>query len=144
MAEFGVAGSAVGIISLGIQVCQGLVQYYGAWKDAPKDVSTMCKSVESLAKSLRMLQDNIKSKGVPTNVEMNVENSIDDCTDDIKELQDELIKVQEMKGSSIWSKVHGQARRLLYPFREGTLLKLRGIISNIRENLSLAVDVLHL
>jgi hypothetical protein len=144
MAELGVAGSAVGIISLGIQVCQGLIQYYGSWKDAPKDVAQMCESMRNLEETLKVLKVTIKDKGVATQAETGVQNSIDACTVSINELKDELIKVQVVKGSSIWSKVHGRGRRLLYPFRESTLLKLKETITDIRENLSLAMDVLHL
>lgn len=144
MAELGVAGSAVGIISLGIHVCQGLTQYYGSWKGAPKDVAQMCKSVQNLEETLKVLKVTIRDEGVATQAETGVQNSIDACTVSIDELQGELIRVQEVKGSSIWSKVHGQGRHLLYPFRESTLLKLKGIAAEIRENLSLAVDVLHL
>lgn len=144
MAELGVAGGAVGIISLGIQVCQGLIQYYGSWKDAPKNVAQMCRSVQNLEETLKVLKVTIKDKGVATRAETGVQSSIDACTVSINELQGELIRVQEVKGSSIWSKVHGQGRRLLYPFRESTLLRLEEIVAEIRENLSLAVDVLHL
>ena len=144
MAGLDVAGSAVGIISLGIQVCQGLIQYYGSWKDAPKDVAQMCKSIQNLEELLKVLKVAFKDKGVATQAETGVQNSIDACTASIDELQGELVRVQGVKGSSIWSKVHGQGRRLLYPFRESTLLKLRKIVAEVRENLSLAVDVLHL
>ena len=144
MAELGVAGSAVGIISLGIQVCQGLTQYYGSWKEAPKDVVQMRKSVQNLEETLKVLKVTIKDKGVATQAETGVQNSIDACTVSINELQDKLIGVQKVKGSGIWSKVNEQGCRLLYPFRKSTLLKLKGIVAEIRENLSLAVDVLHL
>jgi len=144
MAELGVAGGAVGFISLGIQVCQGLMQYYGSWKDAVKDVAQMCKSIQNLEETLKVMKVTIEDKGVATKAEAVVQSSIDTCIFSIKELQDELIKVPEVKGPTIWSKVHGQGRRLLYPFRESTLVKLKEIIADIRENLSLAVDVLHL
>jgi len=144
MAELGVAGSAVGIISLGIQVCHGLILYYGSWKNAPKDVAQMCKSVRNLEETLEVLKVTIKDKGVATQAETGFQNSFDACTVSIDELRGELIRVQEVKGSSIWSKAHGQGRRFLYPFRESTLLKLKGIVAEIRENLSLAVEVLHL
>lgn len=64
MAEaLGVAGSTVGIVSLRIQVCQGLRKCYGSWKDAPKDVVRMCKLGESLGESLNVLELAIKEKG---------------------------------------------------------------------------------
>jgi hypothetical protein len=144
MAEFDAAGRAVGVISVGIQACQGLIRFYRSWKDAPKTVSHMCKSVQSLEETLKVLKATIKDRGVATEAGTRVQNSIDACAASINELQGELIKVQGINGSDIWSKVHGQGRRLLYPFRESTLLKLKEIVDEVRENLSLAVDVLHL
>lgn len=144
MAEFGVAGSAVGILSLGIQVCKELTQYYGSWKDSSKAVARMCNSVEHLGESLNVLELAIKEKGVATQAEAEVQNSIDASTAGIDELHEELVIVRQIEGSSIWSKVHGQGRRLLYPFRESTLMRLMEIIADIRGNLSLTVELLHL
>jgi len=143
MAEFG-AGSSIGIISLGIKVCQGLVQYYGSWKDSRKDIATMCKSVDNLAEILKALKENVDGKSLAGDVRKNIQSSIVTCTSGIKELQDELAKVQEVKGSNILSKAHEHGRRLLYPFRESTLLKLREIVSDIRASLGLAMNTLNL
>ncbi|KAL5353215.1 hypothetical protein ACLOAV_001250 [Pseudogymnoascus australis] len=142
MAE--IAGTAVGAISLGIQVCQGLVEYYGSWKDAPKDVARMCQSIWSLEEMLNTLNTAIKDNGVASKAESGIQSGIDSCASSIAGLQSQLIKVQEINGPSIWCKVHGQGRRLLYPFRESTLLKLNGIVVEMRENLSFALDVLQL
>lgn len=143
MAEFG-AGSSIGIICLGIHVCQGLVQYYGSWRDSRKDIATMCKSVDNLTDTLKALKKNIDGKSLAGDVIKNVQSSIVACTSGIQELQDELAKVQEVKGSNVLSKVHEHGRRLVYPFRESTLLKLREIVSDIRGSLGLAMNTLHL
>lgn len=144
MADFGVAGSAVGVISLGIQVCQGLLQYYGTWKDGRNDISRMCKLVGSLADILKALKQTLENNALVGDDANAVQSTIRDCTDSIAELQQELAKVLEIKGTSIRSKLHEQGRRLLYPFRESTLLKLKEIVSDIRDNLNLAVETLHL
>lgn len=143
MAEFGVAGSAVGVISLGIQVCQGLLQYYGGWKGGREDVASMYSSVENLAETLRALQQTVQGKSLSVNAK-NVQSSIAACETGIQELQRKLAKVQKVRGSDTVSKLHEQGRRLLYPFRESTLIKLKEIVSDIRANLNLAVDTLHL
>lgn len=143
MAEFG-AGSSIGIISLGIHVCQGLVQYYGSWRDSRKDIATMCKSVDNLTDTLKALKENVDGKSLAGDVIKNVQSSIVACTSGIQELQDELAKVREVKGSNVLSKVHEHGRRLVYPFRESTLLKLREIVSDIRGSLGLAMNTLHL
>lgn len=142
MAEL--AGTAVGVISLGIQVCQGLVKYYGSWKDAPKDVELMCKSMRSLEETLNMVNTAVKDNGVASQAQSRIRNEIDSCATSIAELQSRLIEVQEINGPRIWPKVHGQGRRLLYPFREGTLKKLIGIAVEMRDNLRFALDVLQL
>ncbi|CAG8960230.1 hypothetical protein HYFRA_00012749 [Hymenoscyphus fraxineus] len=144
MAELGIAGSVVGIVSLGIQVCDGLIRYYSSWKDAPNKVKSMCQSVKSLEESLNRLKLSIREDGEATQAEAGVQEGIISCKAGIDKLQQELNKVQEIQGSSVWSKIHGQGRRLLYPFRDSTLSTLKEIIADIRENLSLAVELLHL
>ena len=79
MAEaFGVVGSAVGVISLGLQTVQGILWYYGAWQDRGDDVLRMCASLDNLKGTLDVL---LKAINPPTvfnkNVKENVEKSID-------------------------------------------------------------------
>lgn len=47
-------GTALGVVSLGIQVCQGITWYYGEWKDCPEDVAGVAKSAESLGKTFEL------------------------------------------------------------------------------------------
>jgi ankyrin repeat domain-containing protein 50 len=143
MADFGVAGSAVGVISLGITVCQGLVQYYGTWKDGRQDISRMCNLVNSLADILNALKQTLERVTLVGDVANVVQSSTKACFDSVLELQQELAKVQEIKGPGIRSELHEQGRRLLYPFRESTLLKLKEIVLDIRDNLTVAVETLH-
>jgi len=74
---FGVAGTAVGVISLGIQTAQGILWYYGAWKDRDKDISRMCTSLGNLTTTLNVLLETIKPPAAfDSNVKDNVENNI--------------------------------------------------------------------
>lgn len=45
MAELAAAGSAVGIISAGIQVCQGLISYYDSWKGCHQDIANTAETI---------------------------------------------------------------------------------------------------
>ncbi|OBT74165.1 hypothetical protein VF21_06236 [Pseudogymnoascus sp. 05NY08] len=103
MAEL--AGTAVGAIPIGIQVCQGLVEYYGSWKDAPKDVARMFQSIQSLEETLNAVNAVFKNNGVASQAEFGVQSGIDSRITSITELQSQLIKVQEVNGHSIWSKL---------------------------------------
>jgi len=144
MAEaFGVAGSAVGVISLGIQTCQGIIRYYGSWKDGRENVEIMCHSVESLGNTLDLLLDTLQAGALGRN-RANVEASIAACTSSVENLKRKLTKIEAVQGSDLRSRIHEQGRRLMYPFRESTLARLKEIVSDIRANLELALDTLHL
>lgn len=145
MAEaLGVAGSVVGIVSLGIQVTQGLLKYYGSWKDQDSDISDMCASLDSLWETLKILSNTIQpparfDKAIKDSVEENV-----NCTDGaMGRHNDELKNVKDTESTMSGARMRRHVRRLLYPFREETLSKIRRFISEARQNLDLALQVLH-
>ena len=51
-----VASSAVGIVSLGVQVCQGLLSYYDGWKSFSSDISSTYNSIDDLSRTLALLK----------------------------------------------------------------------------------------
>jgi hypothetical protein len=99
MAEaFGIAGSAVGIVSLGIQITQGLLKYYGSWKGQDIDIASICASLDSLSESLKILEKTIQP---PTrfnkNIKDNVEKNVNAISGAIRKLDNELIKVHDVE-----------------------------------------------
>jgi hypothetical protein len=49
MAEaLGIASGAAGIVSLGLEITQGLLKYYAAWRDQDKDIKAMYESLTIL------------------------------------------------------------------------------------------------
>lgn len=57
---FSVAGSAVGVVSLGLQVCQGPASYIDKYKSADKEVNNIKCKVEGLNLILQELSDLLK------------------------------------------------------------------------------------
>jgi hypothetical protein len=55
-------GTALNVVSLGIQVCQGIVWYYQGWKGCPEDFAHTVRSVESLRKTLVLFQPILKTQ----------------------------------------------------------------------------------
>ncbi|KAK7710109.1 hypothetical protein SLS57_008446 [Botryosphaeria dothidea] len=53
---FSVAGSAVGIVSLGLAVCQGIIGYYNAYKGQEDEVDEMLEKTSRLASILKLLK----------------------------------------------------------------------------------------
>ena len=140
-----ILGTAVGVVSLGIQVCNGLVQYYSAYKDYDENVKTTVSQIEDLSNILTVLQSTLHAR-VPDPVQLKiVEDSIASCSNGIGVLKKKLEKVKNVESPpTLREYLKSQARRMIYPFKESTLAKLRETVSELRQNLGLAIHTLQL
>ena len=138
-----IAGTAVGVVSLGLQVSQGLIEYYGQWKDFDADVTAMYASVEQLERGFRLVRENLSAERIAMLSSVReVEGSIQLCEAGIVELRRRLEKVRmrEPLGSlrgkdALLNELKRQGKRLLYPFQKGTLGKLRDVVGELRDGL---------
>lgn len=55
-----VAGSAVGVISLGIQVCQQIVSYCQSWRGYDQDIQKVASKADGLRTPLKKLREMIE------------------------------------------------------------------------------------
>jgi hypothetical protein len=145
MAEFGVAASVVSIASFGIQIAQGLLQYYGSWRDQDSDVADMCASLDSLSRTLAVLSETFQ-KPPRMSIQTRVVETVDCVNIAMKKLEDELKKVQntESPNPGVRAAIRRHVRRALYPFKEETLRKIQNAVSEARSDLNLTLQVLHM
>jgi ankyrin repeat domain-containing protein 50 len=142
-----IAGSVAGLLSLGIQVTQSLVTYYTAYRNQDSDVARTTSRLEALLETFQSLRETLCGRRFVTDEQAliaKVESSIKNCNDLILELQQEIEKFSVTSKSGIETTIKTTGRRLAYPFRQSTLRKLDEDISDISENLSLALNVLQL
>ena len=140
-----VSSGAAGFISLGITVCQGLLDYYRSWKDAEDQVALMYASIEALTETFRLLESTIQSKVFNHATVQKVEESIRSAERGLQSLQKKLQKVQLVPSQPGWkAKGMAQFRRTLFPFKESTLAKLKELGFELRQELSLALEVLQI
>ena len=131
-----IAASAAGLLSLGIQVVQSLVDFYTLYKHQDSALAETIEKLDSLLVILESLEkalSNRKFKVDERSLIKKIETSIKNCDELIHELQAECQKFNK----STW-------HRAVYPFRQSILQKLDDDIGEIRGNLSLAVEVLQL
>lgn len=81
-----VAGTAVGVASLDIQVCQGLLDYYQAYKSYDQDIQGARKWIVNLQRTLLVLSDLLQSSNVKQDVFQNTQAGLLDCEDGILKL----------------------------------------------------------
>ena len=145
MDALSVSAGAAGFISLGITVCQGLLDYYRSWKDAEDQVAQMYASIEALTETFRLLESAIQSKVFNHATVQKVEESIRSAERGLQSLQKKLQKVQLAPSQPGWkAKGMAQLRRTLFPFKESTLAKLKELGIELRQELSLALEVLQI
>ncbi|KAK2752447.1 hypothetical protein FQN54_008109 [Arachnomyces sp. PD_36] len=144
---FSVAAGIAGLLSLGIQITESLVKFYTSYKDQDAAVAQMTQNLENLLGIFRSLDAALRSRQFRADEQdliKNIEGSIKKCDEIIKELRDECEKLDKVSVSGIKGTIKVAGRRTAYPFRQSTLQKLEEDIGEIRDNLSLALDVLQL
>ncbi|KAL4769179.1 hypothetical protein BDW60DRAFT_210265 [Aspergillus nidulans var. acristatus] len=142
-----IASGTAGLLSLGIQVTQGLVNFYTTYKDKDVDLAKITQNLESLQSIFRALYIAVnerRSQAGTQDLLQEVDKAVRDCEEIITELQSECEKFRRDSAASFTDRVKVAGRRAAYPFRKSTIQKLEEDISDIRDNLSLALDVLQL
>ena len=90
-----VTGTAVGVASLGIQVCQGLLQYYTSWKGYKQDITTTYECIENFERTLLLLGRAIDQTKPSPDVLQQVAKCIIACTGGIERLKRKFEKIKE-------------------------------------------------
>ncbi|KAL9621688.1 MAG: hypothetical protein Q9160_003941 [Pyrenula sp. 1 TL-2023] len=144
MDPLSVTASISGILALSITTCQGLANYYSRWKDADSDVAAFMTSANSLTNTLRYLERYLGEARVEEGLKVELRDSLSACTEATKRLQKKLSKVQASFEPKRASFVESQLRRSLYPFKRGTLIRLKEIVEDLRQNLTIILECLQL
>jgi hypothetical protein len=145
---FSAAASAVGIISLGLQVCSGIVTFYSQWKDYDDDIVSTCELIIRLQALLETTESVLSP--IPSGPTVNQAwGHIYAAEASIHKLQARLEKIKVKLGKDdpsliykTFRKIDKSRRQLLYPFQQGTLGKLRDAALETRNHLATALQVL--
>jgi hypothetical protein len=142
-----IASGIAGLLSLGIQVTQSLVSFYTTYKDQDTDLARVTQNLDKLQSIFRALAvavEERRSQADTQDLLREVEKAVQKCEEIITELQSECEKFHKDSAAGLKGRVKVAGRRAAYPFRKSTLQKLEEDVSDIRENLSFALDVLQL
>lgn len=131
------AGFAIGAVSLGIQVCQGLVSYYADWKSYDDDVDRIFGKLRGLKETLENLKNGMMKVQSANAKELeDVNKKILSCDDSIHRLQAVLKKC---RSSPTPNRVQKFVQKTLYPFRKTTLHELDAIVRDLQGKLHTAL-----
>ncbi|KAH6619901.1 hypothetical protein C7974DRAFT_222932 [Boeremia exigua] len=134
-------GTAVGVASLGIQVCQGLLKYYGDWKGYDDDINEVYTGLKDLNQTFQLLKDKLLDLAGTPFVDRAKE-CLKTCQDNVVQLDARSKKLHIKTPDGYKQKIQAGGLRLLYPFRNGTLSKLKNIVQGLMRQLGLAVQLI--
>lgn len=148
---FSVAGSAVGVISLGLTACQGFLAYYGPYKsfhEEIKDVTTQMEALICILKALQNLIAKASILNVPSMAESTqiANSTIVSCQSALQRLHKTLDRCYASRRSGILAtaELKAHVNRSLYPFRRETLISLIENVSWLRDNLNISLQMLQM
>ncbi|KAL4808112.1 hypothetical protein BDV18DRAFT_96177 [Aspergillus unguis] len=148
---FSAAGSAVGVISLGLTVSQGFLAYYRPYKSFHEEIETVTTRMEALNRILGVIQT------LTTEVNLlncpSVAQSTQIATDTILSCKSVLQKLQAVlnrlcastpQGRLPIAELKAHVNRLLYPFRRETLMSVIENVSWLQDNLNTSLQMLQI
>ena len=107
---FSITGSAVGVISLGLTVFSGLLQYYGDWKDSEKDIAATYTSIEGLTKAFMLIKDTLEGQSFRRDMVDGVTESLNSCSAGVKRLERKVAKIRRTTPDKPCEKLRTHAR----------------------------------
>ena len=140
-------GTAVGIISLGIQVTESLVKYYKSYKGRESDIIHITEKLDGILVTLQSVETTLSGRKFHVDERsliQSIETSIKSCDEMIQELRHECQKISQSSSDGTTAAIKRAGRRVAYPFRQSTLQKLDEEIDELAANLSAALGVLQL
>lgn len=142
---FSVAGSAVGVLSLAITTCQGVLSYYNSWDTQDQNISDAKGKIERLRSSLSALEEVLPKLSSSSVSAANVEQSVLCCKEGTVRLENFLeICRKNPAPLSLIDKIHIFRKKAIFPFRQSSLDSLREIVRDLEDSLGTALQVLQI
>jgi hypothetical protein len=139
---FSVAGTAVGITSLGIQTFQILYTYYSQYRGFHNDIDNVLRQVEGLQgilESLRQVKERFEIDNHAPSSQLHL--ALEACEAGLKPLKQMADKCSTTdQAADIQTRIRNARKRLLWPFKKDTLSDLQAVLSRFQDNLSLALQ----
>lgn len=146
---FSAAASTASFVSLGIQVCGGLISYCRAWKSHDKKIEeaqARLTDLELTLKNLSSILPMIESLDDSTAESLHgARQKIRSCTAALNKLNDALFETESIsQPAGILDKLHNVRVRSTWLFNKERLEGFRGSVAQTQSNLRSAIQILNL
>lgn len=141
MAEFAAASGAAGLVSLGLEVTKGLVQYCQASKGCAGDMAALSDHLESFSDILEVCHFVLARYGTDedTPARKSMERALVACAAGIKTLGDVWKKYQPPQSGADGT-LRARLHRASYAFRKDEIASLNQALDRMQANLHTAMQ----
>lgn len=140
---FSVVGSAVGVVSLGITACKGLVWYINSAADAKENTASISARLDSLVKALDLLEKVVE--GLDSSQCASATSAVASaCSAAVASIRKKLGKPDRTKDQSFRTRLQNLKLCLLYPFKQEELAYWKNALEGIQQDLQIALLALQL
>ncbi|KAJ5209836.1 hypothetical protein N7449_004215 [Penicillium cf. viridicatum] len=145
MDPLSITAGSVGFLSLGIQVFGYLFDFYSAYRHREEDLAKIINRLEDLLCIFKCLDSALQS-GLPSTdaLSRELDKVVVSCNEIIEEIQAKCERFQKDADTSLKNALYVRGLRMSYPFRKRTLRALEVELSEMRGNLSFALDIVQL
>jgi hypothetical protein len=135
---FSITGSAVGVVSLAIQLCKGLEWYVSGVKDAKDKAEQIAAETEELANLLELLESIIGQVNQSQSVSA-THTGIASCADAIAIIRKKLKPDDQTSSGGIKSSLKRLGKRMAFPFKEADIKYWKDALNTIQQSLQTAL-----
>ncbi|KAJ5100674.1 hypothetical protein N7456_006726 [Penicillium angulare] len=133
---FSVASGAVGVISLGLQVCGQIVSYAQAVRGQNDDIQYLATKAEQLRaplKDLRELIEETKDSSPETANDLKEKTKI--LRSYVESLEKKVEEAKPVASQSINGKARAGFKKAVYPFKKDALFEIGACLDGMQETL---------
>jgi hypothetical protein len=141
------AGTAIGVVSLGLSLCQGLTYYLHALRCRRVEIESTSRQVDCLRSAFVVIKEALpKLSSDHQSAREVIERCLLSCEDEIKRLAETLneLKKDQPTSASLNQKLQVQAGKLSYPFNQRNLRRLEDSVQKVKSILSTALQATEL
>lgn len=138
-----VAGTAVGIISLGLQVCKEIVSYCEAWRGYDEDIQRIATGASELRLPLQQLRYLIEDPSLDDpEILKDLAGKAFRLEETVVRLRNTIDRLKPILSDSVPDKIRAQVKKASYPFQKNALRDVASDLERIQSVLQTTLSML--
>lgn len=140
---FSIASGAVGVISLGIQLCKHITEYAEGWRGYDEDIESIGLKAESLKGPLKQLRDLVEdTRLTDSETANNISNKVLELERCLKRLENRLAQAKPVISDSLKERLRNKLKKVAYPVRaQNALRDIKADLESIQATIQFALTM---